>query len=82
MSENFAVYDTLTGDLTFHSTFEQAEKEYADAKEQLIEDVVTGDEQVYIFTVKKVANLVKDEDKQNEARERGLDFIVKWQDSE
>ena len=78
----YCVYDSFTDDKTFHTTYEEALKEYEDAKVQILDDVVTGDEQVYIFEIKKVANLIENKERQNEAKEKGFDLWVEWKDSE
>ena len=76
--KNFAVYDNLTDDITFQDTYVKAKREYEDAKKQILEDIVTGDEQVFIFEVKKVANLVVNKNRQEEAKSKGYDNWIEW----
>lgn len=65
----FAVYENAYGEINFYDTYQEALADYEGAKENILENDATGEEEVYILEVKKVARL-------------GYESWMKWQDSE
>ena len=78
--KKYVVYETSSGDMSLPMTREEAEKTYENWKEAQMDDVSEGSEQIFIFEIKKVASLVKDEDKKEDPAIYGYDFWVKWKD--
>lgn len=78
----FVVYDTCTHVFNLHKNKIEAEQDYEAAKEYIVEEPVTGDEQVYLLEVKKVATLVEDKERADDPAKHGFDYWVKWQDNE
>lgn len=77
----FAVHNTSTHDVDFYDSYDEALEAYEEIKECIFEDDVSGDENVYIFEVKKVASLVEDKEREDDPAKHGYDYWVKWQDS-
>ena len=80
MRQQYMVFDEINEEYTFYETYEEALKGYEEIKEYLFEDACSGDERVFLFETKKMARLVKDEDRKEDPAKHGFDFWVKWED--
>lgn len=78
----YAVYENAYGELNFYDTYLEALAEYEEAKENILENDSTGEEEVYILEVKKVAKLVTDLECKEDPSKHGYDSWVKWVDNE
>ena len=61
--DKFTVYDSTYNEFSLHDTYKSALAEYEATKESIVEESLSGDEQVYILEVKKVACIVDDKDR-------------------
>lgn len=47
-----------------------------------MEESLSGDEQVFILEVKKVACIVEDKDREDDPAEKGFDGWCKWEETD
>jgi hypothetical protein len=58
MDKQWMVYDTASGDIVFHNSEEEAQKDYDNAIKGIEEDELLGVHGVYIFKVAKQTTFV------------------------
>lgn len=80
--DKFAVYDSTYNEFSLHDTYKSALAEYEATKESIMEESLSGDEQVYILEVKKVACIVDDKDREDDPAEKGFDGWCKWEETD
>ena len=81
MSKQWVVYDNINHETEMYSDYDEALKAYEETKDHYLDsEGCTSDEEVYLFEMKKKAQLVEDKDNKEDPQKYGFDFWVKWQD--